>query len=64
MTTSNEQCDDEIICDCTGTSYKKILQLIKDGKASLEQISCATGASTGCGSCDILIMELIENSKQ
>ncbi len=49
----------EIICDCTGTTKEKILSLIKK-KADLDKISSATGATTGCGSCDYAIICLIE----
>jgi NAD(P)H-nitrite reductase large subunit len=50
---------EEIICDCSGTTKTKIYQLISDGKDSFEKIASATGAGTGCGSCDILIMEIL-----
>ena len=52
---------DEIICDCTGTTRAKIQQLINDGADCIDHIADATGACTGCGSCDILVMEIIEN---
>jgi len=51
--------ESEIICDCTGTTKEKILSLIKK-KADLDKISSATGATTGCGSCDFEITRLIE----
>lgn len=50
---------DEIICDCSGTTKAKINQLIDDGKDSFEKIASATGAGTGCGSCDVLIMDIL-----
>ncbi len=50
---------EEIICDCSGTTKAKIHQLINDGKDSFEKIASATGAGTGCGSCDVLIMEIL-----
>lgn len=56
--------NNEIICDCTGTTTKKVLSLIKQN-ADLETISSATGACTGCGSCDVDIINLIkEHSAQ
>ena len=48
-----------IICTCTGTTKSKIEQLIEKGADSLDKISSTTGANTGCGSCDILILELL-----
>lgn len=50
---------EEIICDCSGTTKSKIHQLINDGKDSFDKISRATGAGSGCGSCDVLIMEIL-----
>lgn len=49
----------EIICDCSGTTKAKIHQLIDDGKDSFEKIASATGAGTGCGSCDVLMLEIL-----
>jgi NAD(P)H-nitrite reductase large subunit len=52
---------DKIICDCAGTTEAKIQQLIDDGADSLDRIARITGACTGCGSCDILILEMLED---
>jgi len=54
----NEQ--EDIICTCTGTTRAKVNQLITKGYNDLDKIASATGASTGCGSCDILIVALLE----
>ncbi len=56
--TTNEQSEQEIICDCTGTTKLKILSLIEQD-ADLDKITSATGAATGCGSCDVDIENLI-----
>jgi bacterioferritin-associated ferredoxin len=50
---------EEIICDCSGTTKTKIYQLIDNGKDSFDKIAAATGAGTGCGSCDMLIMAIL-----
>ncbi|MCK5354667.1 MAG: (2Fe-2S)-binding protein [Methyloprofundus sp.] len=52
---------DTVICTCTGTTKEKIEELIEKGADNLDKISSATGANTGCGSCDILIVELLES---
>lgn len=52
-----------IICTCTGTSKEKIEHLIAQGTNTLDAIASVTGANTGCGSCDILIQELINRQK-
>lgn len=51
---------EKVICTCTGTTEEKIKQLIDKGADSLDKISSATGANTGCGSCDVLIIELLD----
>lgn len=58
--TDNDSDDIEIICDCSGTTKQKVQQLIDNGADDLEQISRATGACSGCGSCDILVLEMLE----
>ncbi len=60
MNNSNKNKNKNIICDCTGTTQAKIEELITKGKNTFDQISSATGAGTGCGSCDVLIIELLE----
>lgn len=52
---------EDIICDCTGTTRAKVQQLIDDGADNLDAIADATGACTGCASCDILVMEMLES---
>ena len=63
MNNSNSNKQKKIICDCTGTTEAKIEALIAKGKNTLDEISSATGAGTGCGSCDILIIELLDKVK-
>jgi NAD(P)H-nitrite reductase large subunit len=58
-TTNHTKQQETVICTCTGTSKEKIEQLIAKGADTLDKIESATGANTGCGSCDILILELL-----
>ncbi|MCF6250362.1 MAG: (2Fe-2S)-binding protein [Methylococcaceae bacterium] len=60
MADSKPNTQEQIICTCTGTTKEKIEQLIDKGADNLNKISSATGACTGCGSCNILILELLE----
>jgi bacterioferritin-associated ferredoxin len=53
----------EIICFCTGTTKAKIQRLIESGVDTLKEISTQTGANTGCGSCDVLILDLLAKHK-
>jgi bacterioferritin-associated ferredoxin len=50
---------EEIICFCSGTTKTAINALIDKGINTLDKIAYETGANTGCGSCDILIKELL-----
>jgi len=53
----------EVICTCSGTTKEKIKQLIDKGASDLDKISSATGAGTGCGSCDVPIENIIAEHK-
>ncbi len=59
MNTSDPDELDEIICQCSGTTKAKIKELINRDVDNLDKIENATGANTGCGSCDALIMEIL-----
>ncbi len=59
-TDSTDEQEEEVICTCTGTTKAKIEQLKEQGIDTLDKISSATGANTGCGSCDILIIEILD----
>jgi NAD(P)H-nitrite reductase large subunit len=49
----------EVVCHCSGTTKAKIYQLIDKGKDNLDKIASATGACTGCGSCDAQILQIL-----
>lgn len=42
---------DEAVCICSGTTKRKIIQLIEDG-CDLDTVSRKTGAYSGCGGCE------------
>ena len=44
------------LCYCTRTTAAKILDLIEQGKNSLEEIINTTGVTTGCGGCDYEVL--------
>ncbi|MDC9728410.1 MAG: (2Fe-2S)-binding protein [Methyloprofundus sp.] len=64
MSSNETKNPDDIICGCTGTSKEKIKQLIQSGKSDIEAITSATGATTGCGSCDVIIVNYIKQQKE
>ena len=49
----------DVICCCSGTTKERIKEIIDDGINDLDRISRKTGACSGCGACDTLILELI-----
>lgn len=62
-TPTNDETD-EIVCDCSGTSRGKIMQLVEQGIVDTDTISRKTGAMSGCGSCDYIIETLLEELLQ
>lgn len=59
MNITNPSDQEQVICTCTGTTKTKIKKLIAKGIDDLDKIASATGASTGCGSCDITIQDIL-----
>jgi bacterioferritin-associated ferredoxin len=49
----------DVICYCSGTTKEQIKALIVQGIIELDLISRQTGACSGCGACDVTIMELL-----
>ncbi len=53
----------DVICHCSGTTKRQIQALVNDGIDNLDGISRMTGACSGCGACDVSILEfLAENA--
>lgn len=50
----------DVICHCSGTTEKQIKELVNDGIDNLDGISRMTGACSGCGACDVSILELLD----
>jgi bacterioferritin-associated ferredoxin len=48
-----------VVCNCSGTTEERIKEIIDTGITDLDSISRKTGACSGCGACDTLILELI-----
>ncbi len=52
--------DDDIICDCSGTTCGKIKSMVAEGIVDSDTISRKTGALSGCGSCEWDLEELLD----
>ncbi|SEI97293.1 FAD-dependent oxidoreductase [Demequina mangrovi] len=57
-----EMDDDDTVCQCNGVSKGRICAAIADGCDSLQDVSRATRASTGCGDCKPQVKELLAAS--
>ena len=54
---------EECLCYCSGTTRANVEALIANGVDTIEKIANETGATTGCGACDYLVMELLAENK-
>jgi NAD(P)H-nitrite reductase large subunit len=59
MNNSHQNEQEAVICHCSGTTATKIKALIANEVNTLEEIANATGATTGCGACEDLVVELL-----
>jgi len=64
MPTNEINKTDDIICGCTGTTKEKITQLIQTGCSTLDDIVSKTGATTGCGSCDVTVVDFMKQQTE
>lgn len=48
-----------VICHCSGTTKETIKMLIDNNVNDLDGISRKTGACSGCGACEMSILDLI-----
>lgn len=51
--------EDEVICDCSGTTRAKVRLLFEQG-LDAEAISRRTGALSGCGGCEWEIADMLK----
>jgi len=51
--------NNDVICHCSGTTQGKIKALLDMGSNDLDVISRKTGACSGCGACETLVLQLI-----
>ncbi|MCA9488784.1 MAG: (2Fe-2S)-binding protein [Myxococcales bacterium] len=53
-----------ILCLCEGVSDRTIDEAIRAGARSVRQVTRATGAGTGCGSCACDVRSRLKASRQ
>lgn len=52
--------DERTICFCHNVSLKRLLEEIRAGASTLEEIQARCKASTGCGGCEYEVREILE----
>ncbi len=55
-----ELADDAQICNCNGVSKKTIMDTVKSGCKTVSGVMDATRAGKGCGSCKLLVKQVVE----
>jgi bacterioferritin-associated ferredoxin len=53
---------EDVICYCSGTTKEQIKTLMAQGINELDTISRETGACSGCGACDVEIINFLAGS--
>ena len=51
------------VCKCKNISVNEVLNAVKNGAETIEKVSEATEAGTGCGNCKSIISNIIENRR-
>ena len=59
---------EKLACRCHNVSYGKIYDAVRNGARTVEEVSRATGAGTGCGKCreflDFLVRDFLREMEQ
>lgn len=53
--------EDCTVCFCHCVKRSQIVAAIRDGATTHGDIQDATGASTGCGGCEVEVLEILES---
>lgn len=56
--------DSTTVCQCNGVSKGRICDAINQGAVTLNQVAAGTGASTVCGSCKPLVLDLLGSGQK
>jgi nitrite reductase (NADH) large subunit len=57
-----ELADDAQVCNCNGVSKKTIMDAVKTGCKTVAGVMDKTRAGKGCGSCKLLVAQVVEHS--
>lgn len=53
-----------LVCHCHGLSDREIRRTVRDGADSCGQVTRQCGAGGGCGGCQPLIHEIVEQERE
>jgi nitrite reductase (NADH) large subunit len=53
--------NERTVCFCHNVSWARILEVIREGATTIEQIQADTCASTGCGGCEWEVTGILES---
>jgi nitrite reductase (NADH) large subunit len=59
-----ELADSAQVCNCNGVNKAAIVSCVKGGQTSLAGVMSATRAGKGCGSCKVLVSQIVEWAAQ
>lgn len=54
--------DEEPVCYCMVVSRARLEQAVREGARTIRELSRATGAGTGCGTCRIDLAEVLREA--
>ncbi|MBO5160068.1 MAG: (2Fe-2S)-binding protein [Tyzzerella sp.] len=51
---------DKVVCECFGVTNGQVKEAVDNGATTLEEVTEATGAGTGCGACNDDLQRLVD----
>ncbi len=54
----------DVICFCRNVTYGKIVEAVKNGATSIDDVVVKTSAGSSCGACKTRILNIIKEEKK
>ena len=51
---------DKVVCECFGVTNGQVKEAVDNGATTIEEVTEATGAGTGCGACNDDLQRLVD----
>ncbi len=52
--------NNDVICFCRNVTYGKIVEAVKNGAKTIDEVGAKTSAGTTCGACKTRILNIIK----